>query len=488
MTSDDAWMALPAKSVVAAWLRSLPSIVGLIAAGAVYGLRPELWPGRWAWVLIGCLLLLRLAFPIVTWATLRFDLTEDRLSVKTGAVITRMRTTDVKNITVLDVEEPWAYRVLGLSLVALHAGGEGDTTLTLAGIDRGTVAALTRQAELTRPAEAGREGAASTPMYRATAAELLIASASYGRFFILGAGAAVAAADALDQFGLWAPALAMAGAAPAFWAAAAAVALVLTGLAASLIRYHGFLVRREGERLIIAYGLVSRRERVLDAAAIVGGRIQRNLVEMVFDRARVSLHSTDTSRQITANLVLPSLPRAIVLRIVAESLPELAHGAIVTSPGSASILRSLSIVIAVIAAAGTGVGVSVVTRALPLCVAVLFGAAFALVLFGAVRLTVGRLELHGDRLIRSCRSALDREDVVRVDALHVVSTLSLVGCTTMLVRAHFFAGVPRTLTAFAAGAAIAGRTAAEMARLSAPVAAGSGVSQEVFHDRGRTPL
>lgn len=463
MTADTPSGRLPASSVPAAWLRHLPSIVGLLVAALLYGTRSDLWPGRWAWILIGFLLLLRIAHPLATWATLRFDVTDERALVRTGLLVTRTRTASWASISVVDVEEPWAYRVLGLSIVRLHTGGEDDTTLSIVGLDRASAAFVAQCARATTDA-APRE----TPeeIYRANSTELLIGSAAYGQFLIAGVGAVLATSDLLDTLGLWDSTLGLARTAPAVWAAGAFVILMLAGFVLTLVRYHGFVVVRVDGRLVITHGLFSRRERILDGAAIVGGRIQRNLVEMVFDRARVSLHSIDTMRQSTVNLVLPSLPRGTVARIVAECLPDLAPGALLTSPGQTSILRSVATATVIIAAATAGVVATTTLTPVPLGVAILMSVACGFVVLATARIVVARLQLRDFRLVRSCSSFVDREDIVRLDALHVVSTVGFGRHAPVLVRAHFFAGIPRTLTAFSRDAAIARRTTELLMQIS----------------------
>lgn len=459
---------LPARSITAAWLHYTPSIIGLVFAAALYGTRSDLWPGRWAAFAIALLILVRVVHPVLAWARVRIGVFDDRITVRTGVLATRHRTVPWSSVSVADLEQPWSYRVHGLAIVSLHTGGEGDTTLRLAGLDLATAEHLSWRAQHQGrgPGDPRPEGSGEI-VYRATSAELLIASAAYGQFLLIAAGVLVAAADALDTLGLWESALGAARISPGVWAAVAVVASVAAGFALSLVRYHGFAVRRTRGRLIIAHGLLSHRERVLHPAAIVGARVQRNLVEMIFDRVRISLHTVDTTRQIASNLVLPSLPRGAVARIANESLSDLVSSStILSSPPRSALPRAVGF--AVVMLLLLSAVIVVLTRLTPLSLALsgLLAALSAALSVGSAHLLASRIRLLDDRLLHSCFLVSDREDLIRREAVHVLSVTSWGARPPHIIRAHFLAGVPRALTAFTRDTDAPRRASTWMERMS----------------------
>lgn len=463
---------LPAGSVPAAWLHHSWTLIGLIAAAILYGTHSDLWPGRWAWIPIGALLVLRLGHPVLIWATLRYELFDDRIVVRTGILWRHVRTTPWSSLSAVDVDRPWSYRMFGLAVVSVHAGGEDASAVTLPGIDLSTAERLGEEVGPGAAGEDSRPARSDLVVYRASAAELLISSGSRGRFLVIGVGIAAAAADLLDTFGLWTPTLSVAGLAPTAFAAITAVAIVAAGLLLSVARFRGFVIRRAGDRLTFSYGWLSRRERILDFRAVVGTRVERNLLEMVFDRVRVSLHSVDTAQRISSNLILPSLPRPVVAHTLAAHLPELAStSSFLACPGRGSLPRALAVAGA-LGGLGAAAAIAAATlAALPVGAAVLVGATVLLAVGGCARLGAARLRVDGTRLVRSSRLVADREDVVRLAAVHAIGSVGTRSHRALLVRAHYFAGIPRALTALVRDPDFTVRASGHMTQQSTSAAA-----------------
>ncbi len=79
---------VPWKFYPASYLEKFPSVIGLVGSGTVLTVRPELWPGAWAWLLIGPLLLARILAPVLTRMTFRWEYSAGELRVVTGLFTT----------------------------------------------------------------------------------------------------------------------------------------------------------------------------------------------------------------------------------------------------------------------------------------------------------------------------------------------------------------------------------------------------------------
>ena len=71
---------------------------------------------------------------------------------------------------------------------------------------------------------------------------------------------------------------------------------VVVGLAATVVKFHGFTVLATPEgRLRICYGLVSTHERVITPGAVQGVVWHRNAAEQLLGRARLSVLTLDSA-------------------------------------------------------------------------------------------------------------------------------------------------------------------------------------------------
>lgn len=442
---------LPLSSLTAAYVNSLPSVAGLAIAAVLYTVRPQLWPGVWALPVIAVLLLVRVVHPLLRWATLRYEVTPRHLRLTTGVLVRRSRSSNWTRLTVVDTETPWAYRLFRLSIVTVRSGGDDDTVLTLPGIrfaDAGHLAALASATEdrvLERDTDSGHVADEGELAYRARAAELIFASFAYGQFLVVGAGVAGGLVDALDTIGALDGALTAFQAAPVVVAVGAAIVIAIVGLGLTLVRYHGFEVRRHSGGYRIRYGLLSRRDREIAREAVLGVQAQRNLAEMLFDRVRVSLLTTDSAGQVGSNLVLPSLPRATASAFVASALPHLQPVGILNTSGRGSVGRTVLTGLAVLIAPAI-ILISTWQAGLPRGFA-LAGGALALVLGAtAARHLFARLSFDGVRVTLATHHLVQRQEVLALDAVHLVSAWSLGRGARRIVRTHYFAGRPRALT------------------------------------------
>ncbi|OSM42887.1 hypothetical protein BCY76_011840 [Nesterenkonia sp. PF2B19] len=130
--------------------------------------------------------------------------------------------------------------------------------------------------------------------------------------------------------------------------------LCLVGLTAgavlTAVRFHGLTVAVEDGRTVLRHGLISTTTRIIGRDQVVGVQVRRNLVEMLLDRARVSLITADSSQQWDSNLALPSLSRRRILVLMARLAPGARIPPPLVAPGPAVLPVSLALALLPVAA------------------------------------------------------------------------------------------------------------------------------------------
>lgn len=468
----DAPQRLPVKAMAAMSLRGAPSVASLLIGGFLYWDRPGLWPGPVALYLIGGLLILRLVHPLYAWVTLRYAISKDDVSLTRGLLFRTTSTTAWRDVSVVDIDSPWAFRRFGLGVVSLRSGGQDDAKIDIPGIDHADIEAIV---ELARAH--GAPGAQSAPsgstargihgtvpgssettgktvLYTARRRDLAAANLIYGHVVVLGTGALLAVVDAADQLGILDGAVEVFGSHP--WAGSLVLcgAVLLGGSVAAVVKYHDFTVSSDPAGLSIRYGWLSTNQRDVRSSAVGGITARRNLIEMLLDRVRVALLTTDSDAQMGTNMVLPSLPRRQVTQILDTSLPELPRPALLESSGRGSIVRSLVLFTAIgVPALGSGWILHRVTDGAVVLAAVATVALWC-VLALAVRLSRARFSVAGTRVGWASHSFVDHEVVLAATGLHSVSATGARTTSVFLVRAHYFAGRPKTLAALSFARAV----------------------------------
>lgn len=468
----DAPQRLPMKAIAAMSLRGAPSVISLLIGGFLYWNRPGLWPGQVAVYLIGGLLILRLVHPFYAWATLRYEISKDDFSLTRGLLFRTTSTTAWRDVSVVDIDSPWAFRRFGLGVVSLRSGGQDDAKIDVPGIDHadlevivGLVRSHGAPGAQSAPADSNASGihgtvpgssetTGRTVLYKARMRDLAAANLIYGHVLVLGTGAVLAVVDSTDQLAILDGAVEVFGSHP--WAGSLVLcgAVLLGGSVAAVVKYHDFTVSSYPAGLSIKYGWLSTNQRDVRSLAVGGIKARRNLIEMLLDRVRVALLTTDSDAQMGTNMVLPSLPRRQVIQILDTSLPELPRPALLDSSGRGSIARSLVLFAAIgIPALSFGWILHRVADG-ALVLAAVATVALWCVLALAVRLATARFSVVGTRVGWASRSFLDHDVVLSATGLHSVSATGARTTRISLVRAHYFAGRPKTLAALSFSRAV----------------------------------
>ncbi|MFV0373288.1 PH domain-containing protein [Microbacterium sp.] len=452
---------LPARTIVAGYLGHAPSIVTSVLGLWVFVTRPDVWPGQWAAALFGAFILFRIVDPVYEYATVRYRSDPDVIVLRHGLISRHTRSLRWSDVTALQAEETWSLRPFRLTRVTVLQGGEESAQLVLPAVlapelDRlrsfaprnatsKTSGATEYDTDDLLVAERGPDRDEQL-IYRATLTQLLIAALVYGQFALLGVALGYALFELLDTFELTDGLLALAAAGPWVFGVFLGLIVIAGGFASTLVRYGRFQVwQRDDGSIRIAYGLLTRRDRRIDASAIEGIVVHRNLVEILLGRARMSILSTDSARQLGGNLVIPSLTRGIVADIAQRSFP--AHVddvTLLTRPGAA--WRSLGAALTVVVPA-CGAAWGFVTMQWPLLLAVVAALIVARTLLGLGRVVGTRLRM-GERgmVALTTHHASERQVVLRALAVHWLSSWDLFG-RPRLAAVHYYAGRPHRGTA-----------------------------------------
>jgi putative membrane protein len=175
--------------------------------------------------------------------------------------------------------------------------------------------------------------------------------------------------------------------------------------------------------------------------------LQRNLAEMLLGRTRLSLLTADSSAQLGANLVLPSLPLKAVASISSAAFGDRTT----TAPETGSRLPVvLSSVLWMTATFGIPAGVMLAvagTTDYPAYMVLACGALILAAVYGAGRTLASRLAVQDQPELVTVGSThiSERRTTISMPAVHVVTTSSIAGIARV-ARIHFYAGGPRRLT------------------------------------------
>lgn len=481
---------LPVKSIAARYLNELPSLVSLLLAGLVYVSQPQLWPGPVALVLIGSLCVLRLISPIYAWATVRYEISAEYFSLTRGLALRSTRTTAWTDISVVTVDFPWAFRQCGLGIVSLRAGGQDDTKIDVSGLDQAHIEAITLLAKTSRnnsspptesttsesnqkftDAQAGpAEPVGRAIVFTARMGDIATANLIYGHVFVLGASAILAIFDAVGQIANLDGFYTAFGSNPWIMGILLFCLILLGGSTTAIVKYYGFTVTSDDRRLTIKYGWISTNQRDIDTCAIGGIRARRNLIEMVFDRVRISLLTTDSDAQMGTNLVFPSMPRNQVKAVLESALPELPSPSMLASSGRHSVIRSLGLIVLVgvptLCSAWLAYRLSQGTVVWAAVAAVAVWITVTL----SLRLARAKFTVHEGKIIWASHAFIDHEATLTPLGVHLLSSTRIWKTNLRLTRVHYFAGRPRMLSAFNLSSAVSDQVADVIITSSATIA------------------
>lgn len=458
--TETATRRLPRHYLPAAYLEAAPKLIGGLSAGAIAIFAPGVWPGAWAWLALGPLISVLALEPAWRWAFTRITLTPTHLVVRTGAVHRREQTLAWTDVGTVDSRQPWAFVPWRLRAMTLSQAGDERTKVSLwaaddalhhdvtASIHR-TVHAAQRAVSDGHTEAVGDAKTEDLLLYRARIGQLLLASVVYGQFALIGGGAAMAFSEWLQTFSVDKVIAGWIRLTPAAWAFVLIGVIGTLGVLLTVFRYANFEVRRAGDgRLVISYGLLSTHVRSVSPQATIGVVLQRNIVETALGRVRLSLLTTDSAAQAGTNLVLPSLPRRSVERLLHEAFGENPSTPLLTADRG---LRAVGTGVAVLASISAAAVLAGWTTSgwgwSPALILAAGGFAIALV-WPASRVLCSRLHANpeSDRVALLISHLVQRQTILSAGAVHVIATTRFLS-HPLLVCLSYYAGMPRTFRA-----------------------------------------
>lgn len=495
------------RLVLARYLTNLPSLViGIVGTGV--------WLSTWVqpWLTIGQFLVGLVIFMIVMgpWIrvlTVRYAVSNQGVQMDSGLLTRRSEFLPWDLVNSVDDRQPWSYRLFGLTEVICAQTGEDGSRITLEALDAERLALFQRFAvhagatgteqdkpslapvtefcaEPTAETEGGPsnspEGTAATPaptrplgvgvgeataggerlVYSTRLVDLVLLSLIYGQVIVLVPPLAfglleIAELLSLDQV-LEDGFITGLGSLPTL--VLIVLAVLGIGVAATVLKYHDFTVHALADgRLRIRYGLFSTHQRIINPTAVQGVVWQRNVMEQLTGRVRLSVLTLDSSSQLGGNLVLPSLPRAMAARLVQDHLPRY-HSSIQLVTGGVRLLAGH--LIAAVLLAGVVVGTWTLSIevldfsrgwSIPICLLALGLATWT---GGILRTGISADESVG---LFAARRVLLSERVIVVQAARLHGVTALFGPfrdrdhpRAWLPTVHYFSGSPRRVTALRA--------------------------------------
>lgn len=477
LSTDAVPRRLPLRYLPASYVESSPKLVGSFVAGAVYLFGPSVWPGAWAWLALGPLIAVLVFEPVWRWTFTRVALTPEHLVVTTGAFTRRQQSLAWADIGTVDSRQSWAFARWNLRVLTLSQAGDERTKVHLWAVDEdlhgevtaraghalGTVRAAAPTVE---EASIQERPAPGTLLYRVRLTHLLLASVVYGQFALIGGGAALAVSETLGMFGADAALARWLPLSPLVWAVAIAVSIIALGLVLTVVRYASFEVRRmSGDRIVISYGLFSTHTRSVSRATTIGIVLQRNIVETLLGRVRLSLLTTDSAAQLGTNLLLPSLPRRVVERLLHEAFDEAPSTRLLTGDrgaraGGTGVALLAGLIVAAVLAGWVAAGME-----WPPLLVLSTGAGVFAIAWPATVVLCSRLRVDAgsDRATLLVSHVVQRQTVLSTAAVHIVGTSRVAGYP-LFADVCFYAGMPRTFRALRF-------SSAEVDALSARIAA-----------------
>lgn len=346
-----AWIVLTA-------VRSLRGLVLPLAVLLISGGRDR--DGAFL-VIAGLLAIGGIGIRAASWWLFRYEVSGGELRVRSGLVARQERSVPLERIQAVDTAESPLQRLFGVVRVKIEtaAGGGAGSDVTLEALSHDDAAHLRRLISpgqvLAHATPSLVEGAeprlqpAGEVIRAITPGELLVAGVTSGRIgpaLALLFGAFQVADELLPDQILERLAMDARG----FTLRGILTTLVVVGLGAwllalvsTVLTFGGFELRREGDRLHIAYGLLDRRRSTIPLARIQAVTLTEGLLRQPFGLATLRIESAAYGAATAESGVLfPLLRTTDVLPLLQQACPAFAapsldstRGALLSLPGRA---------------------------------------------------------------------------------------------------------------------------------------------------------
>ncbi len=329
VTGDASTMGFAPRRLHPAWiiLTAIQSLRGLVLPLAVLVISGGRQQDGAFLAIAGVLALGSIGLRAASWWMFRYEVSGGELRVRSGLIARRERSVPLERIQAVDTSESPLQRLFRVVRVKIEtaAAGAAGSDVTLEALSHADASDLRRHlsAERLSPrlgspiaGDAKPQSEAAGELIRAiTPAELFVAGITSGRI-----GPALALlfgafqfADELLPDSIWEP---LAMEARGFSLRGLLTLLVVVGLgawllalASTVLTFGGFELRREGDRLHIAYGLLDRRRSTIPLARIQAITMTEGLLRQPFGLATLRIESAAYGKATAESGVLFPLVR-----------------------------------------------------------------------------------------------------------------------------------------------------------------------------------
>jgi len=351
MRQHPAWIFLSALRQLRGL--AIPLIVLLVGGGQ---------RGDAGFLVVGAVLVvLGLVSRALAWWQFRYEVTDRELRVRSGLLNKQERLVPLERVQAVDVDETPLQRLFGVVGVRVEtaAGGAGAPDVRLEAVTRAEADRLRRRLVASgRPAEpplaaeaagaAGADGASGPAAWtvptargavegelirRLSAGELLAAGATSGRIgpALALVGFAFQLVDDVLPETIWEDLVRSAPMWSLRWLISLAVVVGvgswLLAIVSTVLTFGGFELRRDGERLLVAHGLLERRRRSIPVGRIQAVSLQEGMLRRPFGLAALRFESAGYGRDSAESGVLwPLLRRGEADGLLRAAAPVFAAG------------------------------------------------------------------------------------------------------------------------------------------------------------------
>ncbi|MDP9369726.1 MAG: PH domain-containing protein [Chloroflexota bacterium] len=328
VTDDTSTIGFAPRRLHPAWiiLTAIQSLRGLVLPLAVLVISGGRQQDGAFLAIAGVLALGSIGLRAASWWMFRYEVSGGELRVRSGLIARRERSVPLERIQAVDTSESPLQRLFGVVRVKIEtaAAGAAGSDVTLEALSHADASDLRHRLSAERfgpgsgspiAGDAKPQEAAGELIRTMTPAELFVAGVTSGRI-----GPALALlfgafqfADELLPDSIWEP---LAMEARGFSLRGLLTLLVVVGLgawllalASTVLTFGGFELRREGDRLHIAYGLLDRRRSTIPLARIQAITMTEGLLRQPFGLATLRIESAAYGKATAESGVLFPLVR-----------------------------------------------------------------------------------------------------------------------------------------------------------------------------------
>lgn len=345
-------LAAPAWRRLSAW--SIPHFAAraivdnlrtaLFAAPATYGVSQSAWQ-EYSWTVPAAIVAAVLIGAVLSYRFFSYRLRGDFVDVRQGVLFRKELNLSFARIQNIDIQQPFYFRPLGLVTLKMDSAGSSRDEVHLAALTRPEAEALrrdivARKRQLDGDERVVDEAADAAPpapedvCCTRSVEDLIVHGLTNNRAWLVVAGVAGLIAQSGLPFGQWLGAVAIDFDRPQAWGLvlfalvlavavlAAGASLAVLSAAWAVVVYYGFAIRRAGDRLTVAYGLLTRRDLQLPKSRIQAFMVRQDWLDFLVGRRNVVLEQVthgprqagDDWADVRRKLLIPSLR-------IAETLP-----------------------------------------------------------------------------------------------------------------------------------------------------------------------